>query len=85
MRTSVAYLQQQHWQRHRERETVRQKIRERQMTVKLRGWHSTFFLLKGAVWKMQDHSLQSSILVKIENIFLMFNFDIVLRSVVGMQ
>ena len=81
MRTSVAYLQQQHWQRQRER----QKDREREMTIKHRGWHSTFFLLKGAVWKMQDHSLQSSILVKIENIFLMFNFDIVLRSVVGMQ
>ena len=38
---------------------------------------------KGAVWKKQDHSLQYSILVQIKN--RVFNFDIVLKSVIGMQ
>ena len=42
-----------------------------------------YFFLKGAVCKKQDHSLQSSIWGQIENI--VFNFDIVLKSVVGMQ
>jgi hypothetical protein len=33
---------------------------------------------------MQDHSLQSSIWVEITNVVLIFNLDIVLKSVVGM-
>ena len=63
---------------HTERETERETD-----DIKHRGSYHTFFLLKGAVWKKQDHSLQSSIWVQIKNI--VFNFDIVLKSVVGMQ
>jgi hypothetical protein len=47
--------------------------------------YHTFFLLNGAVWKMQDHSLQCSIWVNIENIVFNITFDIVLKSIVGMQ
>ena len=45
--------------------------------------YHTFFLLKETVCKKQDHSLQCSIWVQIKNI--LFNFDIVLKSVVSMQ
>jgi hypothetical protein len=55
------------------------------MTIKHRGLHQTFFLLKGTAWKKQDYSLQSSILVQIRNRVLMLIFDIILKSVVGMQ
>ena len=78
----VAYVWEQNWRQQRIRE--REKERERE-TIKHRGLYRTFFLLKGAAWKKQDHSLQSSFLVQITNIALMFNFDIVLKSVVGMQ
>jgi len=61
------------------------KERERETTIKHSGSYCTLFLLKGAVWKKQDHSLQSSILVQIKNIVLLFNFDTVLKSVVGIQ
>ena len=85
MHTKVAYVQEQHWQQQRQREGERQRERERETTIKHRGLYGTFVLWKGTAWKKQDHSLQSSILVKIKNIVLMFNFDIVLKSVVGMQ
>ena len=76
MCTYVAYVQVQNWQHQRERQTERE-------TIKHRGLYCTFFLLKETVCKKQDHSLQCSIWVQIKNI--VFNFDIVLKSVVGMQ
>jgi hypothetical protein len=62
-----------------DRETERQRDRQN----KVQGVVLYLFLLKQTVWKKQDHILQSSILVQTENI--MFNFDIVLKSDVGMQ
>ena len=76
MCTYVAYIQEQHWQQQTERE----------MDDKAQGIVPyLFFLLNKAIWKKQDHSLQNSIWVKIKNIILILNFDIVLKSVVGMQ
>jgi hypothetical protein len=69
----------------RDRERERETERERERRIKHRGSYRTFFLLKETVWKKQDHSLQCSILVKIKNIVLIFNFDIVLKSAVGMK
>jgi hypothetical protein len=66
-----------------ERETERERDRDRQTTIKHRGLYHTFFLLNKAAWKKQDLSFQSSVWVQIKNI--VFNFDIVLKSVVGMQ
>ena len=69
--TYVAYVQEQNWQQHTERETERERDRqrERQTTIKHRGGTVPFFSNR-AVWKKQDHSLQSSVWVKIKNIFL---------------
>jgi hypothetical protein len=61
-----------------------ERQRDREM-IKHRGLYRTFFLLNGATWKKQNHSLQWSVLVENKNIVVMFNFDIVLKSVVGMQ
>ena len=81
MCTYVAYIWKQNWQRI---QTQRDKDRERQANnIKHRGLHHTFFLLNGAVWKKQDYSLQCSVWVETKNIY--FNFDIVLKSVLGMQ
>jgi hypothetical protein len=84
MCTYVAYVQEQNWQQPRVRQTDRERERETEnWTIKHRGMYHTFFVLNGTVWKKQDHSLQCSIWVQIENI--VFNFDIALKSVVGMQ
>ena len=56
---------------------------DRETDDKAQGIVLFLFSFKGAVWKKQDHSFQSSVWVQIENI--PFNFDIVLKSVVGMQ
>ena len=40
--------------------------------IKHRELYHTFFLLNGAVWKKQDHSLQSSVWVQIKNISFYF-------------
>jgi hypothetical protein len=46
----------------REQRQTENKERERERDdIKHRGSYHTFFLLKGAVWKKQDHSSQSSI------------------------
>ena len=68
-----------------ERETERERERDRETTIKHRGLYCTFFLLNWVVWKKQDHSLQSPVWVKNKSIVLIFKFDIVLKSVVGMQ
>jgi hypothetical protein len=52
-------------------------------TIKCSRLYHTFFVLKGAGWKKQDHSLQCSVWVQNKN--MSFNFDTVLKSVVGMQ
>ena len=75
IRTYVAYVWEQNWQHQTDRQTdtERDKDTERERereTIKHRGLYRTFFLLIGAVWKKQDHSLESSILVQVENIVL---------------
>jgi hypothetical protein len=77
----VAYPWKESWQ-HTKRQRDRQ--RERRMTIKHRGLFCSF-LSKGAVWKKQDHSLQSFVWVQIKKFNLIFNFDMVLKRVVGMQ
>ena len=55
-------------ERKKERGGEREREREKEMAIKHRGSYHTFFLLKGAVCKKQDHSLQSSTWVQIKNI-----------------
>ena len=62
MHTYVAYVWEQNWQQQTERE------REREMDYKAQGIIPYLFILKGAVWKKQHHSLQSSIWVQVKNI-----------------
>ena len=64
--------------------TTPKKETEKDKNNKAQGIIPHLFSFKNkAVCKKQDHSFQSSIWVQIKNI--VFNFDIVLKSVVGMQ
>ena len=47
------------------RQRQRERDRDRERDDKAQGIVPYFFLLNKAVWKKQDHSFQSSILVKI--------------------
>jgi hypothetical protein len=67
--------------RQTERQTERQTDRQTDNNKAQGLYHTLFF--KEAVCKKQDHSLQCSIWVQIKNI--PFNFDVVLKNVLGMQ
>ena len=69
-----------HW---RAKLTKTERQRDREITIKHRGSYCAFFLWKGSAWKRQDHSLQSCVCVQIKTVS--FNFDIVSKSVLGMQ
>ena len=78
MCTYVAYVWEQNWQHQTDRETERWQY-------KAQGIVPHLFLLNKAIWKKQDHSLQSPVWVKNKSIVLIFKFDIVLKSVLDMQ
>ena len=77
MCTYIAYIQEQNWQRRRDRQTEWERDKAQGTVPHL------FFLLNGAACKKQDHSFQSSVWVQIK--ITVFNVDIVLKSAVGMQ